>query len=196
MSREITRADILALDDYAKLRRERRLAVIEVKRHRRVPVGPDVTFYFENRETMVQQIQEMLWIEKGGEAQIQDELDAYNPLVPNGAELVATMMIEIDDEVRRARTLATLGGIEETVELRIGAERFSARPETGDDVERTKADGKTSSIHFLRFRLTLAQIARFRDGGEEVLLSIGHANYGHMAILSPAARDALGGDFA
>src|SRR6185437_1915776 len=99
--RRITRADIMPLADYTRERAERRRRITEVKRKRRVAVGPFATFYFENYETMWQQIHEMLYIEKGGEEQIEDELRAYNPLIPQGNELVATVMFEIDDAVRR-----------------------------------------------------------------------------------------------
>ena len=98
--RQLTRADILPLEDYVKVRRERRREITELKRRRRVEIGPFATFYFENFATMWQQVQEMLYIEKGGEAQIADELEAYNPLIPQGSELVATVMFEIDDPRR------------------------------------------------------------------------------------------------
>jgi hypothetical protein len=103
--RQLTRADILPLQEYAKIRRQRRRHISEIKKHRRIEVGPYATFYFENLDTMWQQIQEMLYIEKGGEGQIADELEAYNPLIPQGSELVATVMFEIDDPTRRAREL-------------------------------------------------------------------------------------------
>src|SRR5512144_432517 len=141
--RLITRADILPLQDYEKVRDERRRRMAEVKKNRRVHVGPDVTFYFENFETMLHQVHERLAVEKGGEAQIEDELRAYNPLVPRGRELVATMMIEIDDPVRRDRVLRELGGIESTATLLVGGETIAALPEKY--VERTTKDGKTSS---------------------------------------------------
>lgn len=190
--RRIERDDIMAPEDYANVRAERRRAVGEAKRHRRLSVGPDVTFYFENYLTMLHQVHEMLYIEKGGEEQIVDELAAYNPLIPQGRELVTTMMIEIDDPDRRARVLAGLGGIEETVRLLIGDARIAAVAET--DVERTNAAGKTSSIHFLRFPLTDAQAADFHDPGSRVVLAIEHAGYGHMAILPDDVRRSLGED--
>jgi len=191
--REITRDDILTIDDYEAVRPARRAAVTEMKRHRRVTVGPDVTFYFENYETMWHQIHEMLRIEKGGEEQIADELSAYNPLIPKGTELVATMMIEIDDPVRRDRVLRQLGGIDETVTLTVGGERVAAVPE--DDIERTTAEGKTSSIHFLRFPFSPDQIAAFRAPDARVVLAIGHSNYDHMAGVPEPVRAALSDDF-
>jgi hypothetical protein len=191
--RQITRDDILSLDDYEMVRDERRKAVTAMKRDRRVSVGPDATFYFENYQTMWHQIHEMLRIEKGGEAQIDDELAAYAPLVPDGSELVATMMIEVDDPVRRARVLGELGGIENTITLTVGGESVAAVAES--DVERTTEAGKTSSIHFLRFRFTRPQIEAFRKDGARVVLGIAHPRYDHMAALPEPVRTALAADF-
>ena len=190
---EITRADIMAMDEYATVRDARRKTLTQLKRHRRVAVGPDVTFYFENFETMWMQIHEMLRIEGGGDAQIDDELAAYNPLIPKGRELVATMMIEIDDEARRARVLAGLGGIEDSVSLSLAGDTVPAVSET--EVERTTEEGRTSSIHFLHFPFTDAQTATFRDPETQVVLAIAHANYGHMAVLPADVQQALAADF-
>lgn len=190
---EITRTDIMPLETYTQERKRRRQALTERKRDRRVAVGPDVTFYFENYDTMWHQIHEMLYIEKGGEDQIKDELMAYNPLIPKGSELIATMMFEIDDPDRRSRDLARLGGVEETVSIRINGEVIPALSET--EVERTNDLGKTSSIHFLHFQFTGKQIDSFRDKNVEVVLAIGHPNYGHMALISEVSRAALAADF-
>lgn len=191
--RRITRDDILSLDDYEKVRDERRKAVTAMKRNRRVSVGPDATFYFENYDTIWHQIHEMLRIEKGGEAQIEDEIAAYAPLVPDGSELVATMMIEIDDPVRRARVLGELGGIEDTISMTFDGERVAAVAET--DVERTTEAGKTSSIHFLKFPFTRPQIEAFRKDGARGVLAIAHPLYDHMAALPEPVRAALAADF-
>jgi len=193
MKRELTRADILPLAEYEKVRAERRGALIEQKRRRRVEIGPYATFYFENYDTMWWQIHEMLRIERGGEEQIADELAAYAPMVPTGRELVATMMLEIDDQKRRDSVLRRLGGVELSIAFRIGEEKVAAVPE--QDVERTTADGKTSSVHFLRFPFTEAQIAAFRDTRMPLLLAIEHENYGHMAMVPPEVRAALAQDF-
>jgi len=190
---EITRADIMALDEYAKVRRERRRALTEVKRHRRIGVGPHATFYFENYDTMWSQVHEMLFIEKGGDEQIDDELNAYNPLIPKGAELVATLMFEIEDETQRRRVLADLGGVDETIELSVGDTVIKAEAES--DVERTTADGKASAVHFVHFPFTEDQIARFRDPTVRVTLGITHPAYGHLAIVPEDMRAALAGDF-
>lgn len=191
---EITRDDILPMPEYAKVRDQRRRHVTVIKRDRRLAVGPDITFYFENRDTMLHQIHEMLHVEGGGEAQLEDELRAYSPLVPGGSELVATMMIEIDDERRRAMVLGQLGGIETTIGLNFDDVVVSARPES--DVERTTAGGKTSSVHFLRFPFTADQVARFRQPDTRVIVEIHHPNYQHMAVMPETVRAALAGDFA
>jgi hypothetical protein len=150
--RQVTPADLMPDADYAKVRRERRAELLPVKRLRRVPLGPVCTFYFESYETMLFQIQEMLLTEKGGAAQVPDELAAYNPLIPQGSELVATVMFEIEDPVRREAILARLGGVDDQFFLQVGGARILGLPE--GDIERTREDGKTSSVHFLRFPLT------------------------------------------
>jgi hypothetical protein len=187
--RQITRSDIMAMTQFAKERAERRKALIPVKKKRRVEVGPHATFYFENYDTMWLQVHEMLYIEKGGDEQIDDELRAYNPLVPQKGEIVATLMFEIDDPVVRSRVLYQLANIEETAFLDVGGERLKASFET--DVDRTTPDGKTSSVHFLRFRLTKPLIERFRDPAVSVMLGFTHPNYGHIAIVQPATREEL-----
>ncbi|HRK94773.1 MAG TPA: DUF3501 family protein [Rhodospirillales bacterium] len=190
---EITRADIMPMDDYAKVRDDRRRSMSAAKRARRVPVGPDATFYFENYDTMLHQVHEMLYVEQGGEAQIEDELRAYNPLIPRGDALVATFMIEIDNAVRRARVLRELAGIETHVAIGIGDMRVQAVSD--DDAERTTADGKTSSVHFLRFPFTPEQVQAFRADGARVVLAVEHPNYAHMTVLPEETRKALAADF-
>ena len=191
--RRITRADILPPGEYDQQRKSLKANLIPMKKLRRIEVGPFATFYFENYATMWLQVQEMLRIEKGGEEQVPGELAAYNPLIPQGDELIATMMLEIEDEKRRNVVLLTLGGIEETVFLEIGGDVIRAAPTEYDD--RTTADGKTSSVHWLRFKLTADQIAHFRNGTERVVLGVSHPHYGHMAVLSTEARTALAQDF-
>ena len=193
MKRQITREDILPMDRYSAERQERRRALVEMKKHRRVEVGPVCTFYFENFETMWNQVHEMLFIEKGGEEQIADELAAYNPLIPKGRELVATVMFEIDDPLRRKAFLQRLGGIEETAFIKIGEETVVGLPE--DDVDRTTADGKASSVQFIHFPFTAAQIAAFSQPNAQVIVGFSHGEYSHMAVLQEAVRVALSGDF-
>jgi hypothetical protein len=190
---EITREDVISMAQYAEEREARRRALVAVKGRRRLEVGPDCTFYFENFETMWNQIHEMLFIEKGGEAQIADELSAYNPLVPKGRELVATVMFEIDDPVRRAALLARLGGVEETVFMRVGGETIKGVPEA--DVDRTSAAGKASSVQFIHFPFSDEQVEMFRKSGAEVVAGFTHPEYGHMAVLPEAVRAALAKDF-
>jgi hypothetical protein len=192
--RQITRQDLIPDAEFSKIRKERRAALLPVKRLRRIELGPACTVYFECFETMLFQIQEMLLIEKGGEPQVADELAAYNPLVPQGSELVATIMFEIDDPIRRAATLARLGGVEDRFFLQVGAERISGVPE--GDVERTREDGKTSSVHFVRFPLAAEHKAVFRDPAVQVWVGCDHESYAHLAGLTPATRAELSGDFA
>jgi hypothetical protein len=189
----LTAADILPWEEYAKARAQHRSRVSAIKRNRRVEVGPHVTFYFESFDTMWLQVQEMLHIEKGGAEQLKDELAAYNPLIPQGRELVATFMIEIDDPLRRARVLAGLGGIEETAFFRLGASKIPALPEA--DQDRTTAEGKASSVQFVHFPFTEAQIAAFRQPGAQVILGLAHPAYSHMAVVPEATRAELAGDF-
>ncbi|HYC05889.1 MAG TPA: DUF3501 family protein [Azospirillaceae bacterium] len=194
MKRQITRDDIMPMAEYAKVRAERRKALVEVKRNRRVPVGPYATFYFENYDTMWSQVHEMLFIERGGEGQIADELGAYNPLIPQGAELVATIMFEIDDPVRRKNLLNRLGGVEDTFYLEFAdGSRVQAVPEA--DVDRTSASGKASSVQFAHFPFTAQQKAAFAQPGTRVILGIGHENYAHMTVLPEAVRAELAKDF-
>lgn len=192
--RTITHADILPMAEYERIRKERRAEVIALKRDRRMEIGPFCTFHFECYATMWHQIHEMLRIEKGGEAQIEDELRAYNPLIPNGRELVATVMFEIEDPVRRERSLRELTGIEDTCTLTIGADKIAAVSES--EVERTKEDGKTSSIHFLKFPLSEAQARAFKDPAVQAIVGFSHPNYLHLAIMPPAVRKALIADLA
>jgi hypothetical protein len=191
--RRITRDDILPNSAYGKVRKERRQAVIAQKRQRRAEVGPVATVHFESYDTMLLQVQEMLYIEKGGEAQVEDELHAYNPLVPDGGELVATVMFEIDEEARRKAFLAKVGGIEHTMFLRFAGETVKGVPEA--DQERTDESGKASSVHFIHFPFTPPQVARFRQPGTEVVLGFSHPEYAHMTALPEATRAALAGDF-
>lgn len=192
--RLITRADLIPDAEFAKVRKARRAALLPMKRLRRIDLGPFCSFYFECFDTMLFQIQEMLLIEKGGEAQIEDELSAYNPLIPQGRELVATVMFEIEDEVRRAVLLAKLGGVEDRLFLQVGEDRIYGVPE--GDVERTRDDGKTSSVHFLHFPLTAEHVAVFRNPGVQVMVGCDHESYAHMAVLNPATRAELARDFA
>ena len=190
--RAITRDDIMPIELYAKDRKAHRQSVIALKKHRRVEVGPVATFYFENYDTMWAQVHEMLFIEKGGEDQIPDELAAYNPLIPQGRELVATIMFEIDDPVRRGAFLAKLGGIEDSVFVQVGDETAMGVPEA--DVDRTSAAGKASSVQFVHVPLSDAQAQAFKTPGAQVTIGFSHPEYSHMAVLPEPVRAALAED--
>lgn len=192
--RKIDPSVILPAAEYVKVRAERRRQMAELKKNRRLEVGPFATFYFESYDTMLHQVHEMLFIEKGGPAQVPDELAAYNPLIPQGAELVATVMFEIDDPLRRARVLGTLGGVENHAFIRIGADTIRGVPE--GDQERTRDDGKASAVQFVRFAFTPAQVAAFRGGAGDVMVGFDHPSYGHLAVMPPAVRETLARDFA
>jgi len=191
--RRLTRDDILPLAEYIASRRERRRQVSELKRRRRIEVGPFATFYFESFETMRQQVQEMLYIEKGGDAQLADELEAYNPLIPQGSELSATVMFEIDDPARRAASLARLGGIENHAFIDGAGVRVRGEPDPTR--ENTNPQGKASSVQFLKFRFAPDEIARFKTPGTEIVVGFDHPDYAHMAAMAEPVRAALAQDF-
>ena len=193
-NRTITRADLLSVDAYAKVRKERRQALVEKKKSRRLEVGPVASFLFESYDSMWLQVQEMLYIERGGDAQIDDELAAYNPLVPQGDELVATVLFEIDEPERRKSLLGQLGGVEETAFMSFAGETVEGRPE--GDMDRSTDEGKASAVQFLHFRFTPAQIASFRTPDTQVVVGFRHPAYAHMAVMPEAVRAALAGDFA
>jgi hypothetical protein len=191
--RKVTPADILPYAEFAQARAARRAALLPKKKLRRVEVGPHATFYFECFDTMLFQIQEMLHIEKGGADQIEDEIRAYNPLIPQGDELIATIMFEIDEAERRERVLARLGGVEEHFFVQIGSEKIRGVQES--DTERTREDGKASSVHFAHFHFGDAQKKAFADPNTQVILGVDHAEYAHMALLSATTRAELAQDF-
>ena len=190
---QITHADIMDMGDYARERQQRRAAIVAHKRHRRVEVGPVAVFYFESYQTMWHQVHEMLYIERGGEPQIADELSAYNPLIPQGRELVATVMFEIDEPQRRAAVLGRLGGVEETAFIKFAGHAIAGRPEV--DADRTNAAGKASAVQFIHFDFDDAQVAAFRQPGTEVVIGFTHDAYAHMAVLPEEVRATLAQDF-
>lgn len=192
--RQLTRADILPPEQYARDRREHRRRIGEIKRDRRIEVGPFCTFYFENFETMWHQVHEMLYIERGGEAQIADELAAYNPLIPKGDELIATVMFEIDDPVQRARILGQLGGVERRMYIAFASEKIVG--DADPTRENTSPEGKASSVQFMRFPFNRAQKDKFRAPDARVEIGIEHPNYHHIAVLSDAVRQTLAADLA
>ena len=191
--RTLAQGDILPAGEYAAVRDDARAQLRSVKKNRRLEVGPFAAFYFENYDTLWMQVHEMLRVEKGGEEQVADELAAYGPLVPDGRELVATLMFEIADRERRNRELGVLGGVEDSIRLRVGSETIPGEPER--DQVRSTPGGRASSVHFLHFRFAPAQIAAFGALGNEVLLEICHKHYRHLAALSVEVRAELAGDF-
>ena len=192
--REILKDDIMPLDVYTKKRKELRKDILEFKKNRRIPLGPYATFYFESFETMLAQVHEMLYIEKGGDEQLKDELAAYNPLVPNGKELTATLMFEIDNPVSRASFLGKVGGIEEKVFMRIDKELIKAVPE--EDVDRTSAEGKASSVQFIHFKFTNNQIEKFKSNLSIIEIGINHNEYSHSTKLNEQTIKSLSADFS
>ena len=191
--KEILKEDIMPLDVYTKNRKELRKNIVNFKKDRRIALGPYATFYFESYETMLAQIHEMLYIEKGGDEQLKDELIAYNPLIPNGKELTATLMFEIDNPVSRAAFLSKVGGIEEKVFIKIDGLYVKAIPE--EDVDRTSEDGKASSVQFIHFKLNNEQIQKFKSDNVDVEIGIDHKEYSHTTKLSTANLSSLSADF-
>jgi len=191
--RQIEKKDLLPSDVYVKSRKQIRKDLVEFKKDRRIALGPYATFYFESFETMVAQVQEMLHIEKGGEEQLKDELIAYNPLVPNGKELTATLMFEIDNPISRSAFLGKVGGIEEKIFMKINDEIVKAVPE--EDVDRTSAEGKASSVQFIHFKLNDDQISKFKSDTATIELGIDHKEYTHTTRLAENSVKSLCADF-
>jgi hypothetical protein len=191
-TREITPDSVLTLGAYAAIRNQKRLALLPLKQLRRVSIGPAATFHFECYETMWFQVHEMLFIEKGGPKQLLEELAAYNPLIPQGNELVATLMFEIDNPARRQKLLSQLHGIEETIYLKFGGETVQADPEQA--VGNRDSSSKISSVQFFHFRLNPEQVKLFKQPEIQVVIEIGHDFYRHMAILLEPTRVELSRD--
>ena len=191
--KEIQKQDIMPLDLYIKQRKVLRKDIVQFKKDRRIALGPYATFYFESYETMLAQVHEMLYIEKGGDEQLKDELMAYNPLIPNGKELIATLMFEIDNPVSRATFLGKVGGIENNVYIKIDGYKIKAIPE--EDVDRTSSEGKASSVQFIHFKLSDDQIKRFKLCSQDVEIGIDHKEYSHTTKLTNLTMKSLSADF-
>ena len=190
---KLTHADLLTLEDYARNRGDFRARVMDHKRDRQVHLGENATLYFEDRLTMQYQIQEMLRIERIFEPDaIAEELESYNPLIPDGSNWKATFMIEFPDEAERREQLRRLRGIEECVFIAIGDERVF--PIANEDLERTDAE-KTSAVHFVRFELTPAQVAAARAGAP-LTAGIEHEVYRAEVSVSDNVRASLVADLA
>ena len=172
--RMITRDDLMSLEDYELIRKDKKQEGLLRKKYTRLAIGPHAMLTFESWDSMWLQVQEMLSIEKGGEAQIADELEAYNPMVPNGSELTATLMFEIEDPIRRDRFLRTIGGVEEHVFL-----------------VRTSAEGKASAVQFLHFPMDETHLTAWHDTNSQAMVEINHPNYGHAALINADTRNFL-----
>ena len=192
---KLTRADLYSLEKYAEVRPAFRARIIEHKKNRRVPLGPHAALYFEDALTMQYQVQEMLRIERIFEAKgIEEELEVYNALVPDGSNWKATFMVEYPDEAERREALARLIGVENAVWMQVaGFDRV--RPIANEDLDRS-TDDKTASVHFMRFELTPAMVAAVKSGAA-ISAGIDHPNL--QTTLSPlpdALRSALAADLA
>ena len=191
--KEIFKQEIMSLDVYTKQRKGLRKSIVEFKKNRRISLGPYATFYFESYETMLAQVQEMLYIEKGGDEQLKDELTAYNPLNPDGRELIATLMFEIDNPVSRAAFLSKVGGIEQNVFMKVDGEIVNSIPE--EDVDRTSTEGKASSVQFVHFKFNDKQIEKFKSGSFNIEIGIDHKEYSHTTKLTDLSLKSLSADF-
>ena len=191
--RQIEKEDLLPSDIYTKSRKQIRKDLVEFKKDRRIALGPYATFYFESFETMLAQVQEMLHIEKGGDEQLKDELIAYNPLIPNGKELVTTLMFEIDNPLSRGAFLEKVGGIEKKIFMKIDNEEVKAEPET--DIDRTSAEGKASSVQFIHFKFNDDQINKFKSGNTIIEIGVDHKEYSHTTKLTENNIKSLSADF-
>ena len=187
--KKIDPSDIMSIDQYIAERKSLRKDLVEIKKDRRINLGPHATFYFENFYTMKAQIHEMLYIEKGGDEQLKDEMEAYNPLIPKGKELVATFMFEIDSPITRKKVLSQLGNVENLIFISINGDKVFATPE--GDTERTDSYGKTSSVHFLHFNMTDDQINIFKNQDSKIELGTDHQNYLHTTVISSATKLSL-----
>ena len=192
--REIQKEDIIPLDVYIEKRRELRKNIVDFKKNRRIVLGPYATFYFESYETMLAQVQEMLYIEKGGDEQLEDELSAYNPLIPRGKELTATLMFEIDNPISRAAFLEKIVGIEENIYMKINGEIIKSVPE--EYVDRISAEGNASSVQFIHFNFSNDQIKKFKSNNSKIELCIDHKEYSHSTKLSKQNIASLSADFS
>ena len=185
--------DIIPNEEYGIIRRNKRREMIEFKKFRRLDVGPVASLYFESRETMIYQIQEMAYVEKITKQELNEELKSYNPLVPDGRELTATMMIEIDDPLRRKNFLSRLGGVEEKVKIVIGSHQIYAESEK--DIDRTTREGKASAVHFLHFKFNDELVEAFKNKNNMIQIGIDHEEYGHLSIISDKVREELAKEF-
>ncbi|MBL6815045.1 MAG: DUF3501 family protein [Pseudomonadales bacterium] len=192
---KLTRSDLWSLEEYASRRQAFRAEVIAHKKLRNIALGPHATLYFEDRLTMRYQIQEMLRVERIFEAaEIEEELESYNPLIPDGSNWKATFMIEYGDVEERKVALATMGGIEQTVWVRVGESGEKIFAITNEDMERTR-DEKAAAVHFMRFELGAGEVAALKSG-ESLFMGIDHASLPGTYEVAADQRAALIADLA
>ena len=190
----LTHNDLFSLEQYARNRQEFRAKVMAHKDERRVALGENANLYFEDALTMQYQVQEMLRLERIFEPEkIQEELDSYNPLIPNGSNWKATFMLEYPEEAERKVALGKLIGIDEAVWMQVG-ELARVRPISNEDLERDTAE-KTAAVHFMRFELTPEMVAAVKTGAA-IHAGIDHANYQVTIEVPQAARASLALDLA
>jgi len=193
MTNLLKREDLFSLEEYAEQRSNIRKNVMDVKKLREVSLGEHIRLLFENHQTVQYHIQEMLRIEKIFEADgIQDELDVYNPLIPDGSNLKATMMIEYTDVVERAKALSNLIGVEKSIYFQVGNHK-NVYAICNEDLER-ETDEKTSSVHFMRFEFEQSMIVDFCKG-TNVKIGVSHTNYDCEIILEKRVQEELNQDF-
>ena len=190
----IKETEILSRSTYLDKRKSLRENMVSRKKFRRIDIGPYITIYFENKDTIIHQINEMVFIENGGKEQVKDEIAAYKSLVPNGKELVATVMVEIDNPIKRADFLGKMGGFEEKIDIKINNIKVKGIAEL--DGDRTTADGKASSVQFVHFEFNDENINNIKKNKDKVSISIEHENYKHSTILNISTVEELIKDFA
>ena len=193
-NKPINKSDILNRDQYKAQRKNLREKMVLRKKNRRLDIGPYITIYFENRDTILHQINEMVYIENGGDEQVKDEILAYKSLIPNGKELVATLMVEIDSPKKRADFLGKMGGFEENLDVIVNSKVIKGNPES--DVERTTAEGKASSVQFVHFEFDEESINEFKSTNKDVAITINHKDYKHSTIMNQETKDELSKDFS
>ena len=174
--------DIINRDIYSKNRKVLRTNMVATKKNRRLDIGPNITIYFENKKTIMHQINEMVFIENGGDTQIKEEIEAYKSLVPSGNDLVATLMVEVDNPIKRAELLGKLGGFEEKLYLKIGD--ITIKGEAELDGDRTTADGKASSVQFVHFNFTETEKKIFKIDNSKIEIGISHEYYQHSTVMN------------
>ena len=191
----LTHKDLHSLEEYSRIRNEFKRIAVNHRKHRQVELGDHMTLHFEDRVTVKYQIQEMLLIEKTFTAEgIQDELDAYNPLIPNGTNLKATLTIEYSDPILRAQKLEELHGVEDRVYVKVEGHQ-PVYAVADEDMDRS-TDTKTAAVHFLRFELTPAMIADLRDSNTAFSVGSDHSLYNHYTRVNTLTKEMLAKDFS